>query len=172
MDNNELDCAKRESEGASEKHKFQKDFRQTYEEAFRWRFEYYISIMKGLAEYFGRDVLIDMIQRAVDESHPKSGSDNPGHTFTDYIESGKKAFENMMTWDIIEESDRAYEIRVTECLWAKTFQERDAADIGYATICYGDFSDARAYHSKLRLERTQTLMQGHECCNHRWTWEA
>lgn len=171
MDNNDVDCAKRDSPGASEKHKFQKDFHQTYEEAFVWRFEYYISIMERLAGYLGRDALVQMIRRAVDESTSKSGPDNPEHTFTDYIASGKRAFENMMTWKVMEESDRAYEIRVTECLWAKTFQERNAADIGYATICYGDFSDARAYHSRLRLERTQTLMQGHDCCNHRWTWE-
>ncbi len=172
MNNNDGDRPKRTSREKSEKHKFQKNFCQTYEEAFRWRFEYYIKIMKRLAEYVGRDKLVEMIQRAVDEGNVRREPDNPEHTFTEYIESGKKAFKNMMTWEVIEESDKVYEIRVTECLWAKTFQERNAADIGYATICYGDFSDARAYHSKVKLERTKTLMQGHDCCNHRWTWEG
>jgi len=172
MNNNDVDRPRRKSREKSEKHKFQKNFRQTYEEAFRWRFEYYIKIMKRLAEYVGGDKLVEMIKRAVDESNSRSEPDNPEHTFTEYIESGKTAFKNMMTWEVIEESDKVYEIRVTECLWAKTFQERNAADIGYATICYGDFSDARAYHSKVKLERTKTLMQGHDCCDHRWTWEG
>ncbi len=172
MENSTVDHSTRRPEEKSEQHKFQEVFRQTYEEAFRWRFEYYINIMEGLAEYVGREALLEMIQRAVGESNSKSEPDDPKHTFAAYVDSGKRAYENMMTWEIIEESDKVYEIRVTECLWAKTFQERNAADIGYATICYGDFSDARAYHSKLRLERTQTLMQGHDCCDHRWTWEG
>ncbi len=154
----------------SDKHKFQRVFHQTYEDAFTWRFGYYIDIMQRFAEYLGREKLIEMIMRAVDESAERSEPDDTEHTFTRYVASGKSAFENMMTWEIIEESDRVYEIEVTECLWAKTFQERDAADVGYATICYSDFSDAEAYHSKLKLERTKTIMQGHGCCNHRWTW--
>ena len=171
MNDNNLYQSKRKSPEKSEQHKFQKDFCQTYEKAFIWRFGYYIDIMQRFAEYFGRDKLITMIKRAVDERNEGGGTDYPEHTFTEYIESGKNAFKNMMTWEVIEESNRAYEIKVTECLWAKTFQERNAADIGYATICYSDFSDARAYHSKIKLERTKTIMQGDDCCNHRWTWE-
>ncbi len=81
-------------------------------------------------------------------------------------------FQNMMTHDIIERSEKAYEIKVTECLWAKTFQERKAEDIGYATVCYSDFSSAKAAHAKISLERTKTIMQGHGYCNHRWIWEG
>ena len=175
MNSNNIDQSERKSQEKPEQHKFQKDFCQTYvktyEDAFIWKFEYYIDIMQGLAEYLGRDKLIEMIKRAVDESNGISASDNPEHTLTKYIEYGDDAFENMMTWEVIEQTDKVYEMRVTECLWAKVFQDRDAADIGYATICYSDFSAARAYHSKLKLERTQTIMQGHDCCNHRWTWE-
>lgn len=152
-------------------HKFEKELTMTYEKAFEWRFGYYIDIMKQLAEDIGKDKFLEMIQRAVDKSNDVCEPDNPDHTLTTYIESGKMAFTNMMTWEIIEESDTVYEMRVTECLWARIFQAREASDIGYATICYGDFSEARAYHSKLRLERTKTLMQGDNCCNHRWTWE-
>jgi hypothetical protein len=171
MNKDNFDQSERESKEASEQHKFQKDFCQTYEDAFVWRFEYYINIMQRFAEYLGRDKLIEMIKRAVDESNETSSPDNPEHTLVEYIEYGGNAYGSMMTWEIIEQTDIVYEMKVTECLWAKVFQDRNAADIGYATICYSDFSAARAYHSKLRLERTQTIMQGHDCCNHRWTWE-
>ncbi len=78
----------------------------------------------------------------------------------------------MMAYEVIEKSDEVYEMKVTECLWAKTFRDKNAADIGYATVCHGDFTEATAYHPKLKLKRTKTLMQGHDCCNHRWTWEG
>lgn len=170
MNNKNLDPSEREPREESDKHSFQKDFRQTYEDAFVWRFGYYIDIMQRFAEYLGRDKLIGMITRAVEEGNERSEADDTEHTFTRYVESGKNAFKNMMRWEVIEETDRVYEIKVTECLWAKTFQERNAADIGYATICHSDFSEARAYHPRLKLERTKTIMQGHGCCNHRWTW--
>ncbi len=171
MNNNNFDQSEKHPQETSEQHKFQKDFCQTYEEAFIWRFGYYIDLMQCFAEYLGRETLIEMIIRAVDERGKGDGPDNPAHTFPDYIASGKRMFKNMMTWEVIEESDSVYEIKVTECLWARTFQEKNAADIGYATICYSDFSDASAYHSKIKLKRTKTIMQGDDCCNHRWTWE-
>ena len=155
----------------SKTHKFHRDFTQTNEDAFRWRFGYYIEIMQHLAEYLGRDKLIEAIMRAVDQTNEGGEIDDPEHTLKEYVKSGMEAFKNMMTWEVVEESDRVYEIRVTECLWAKTFQEKNAADIGYDTICYSDFSDARRYHSKIKLERTKTIMQGDGYCNHRWTWE-
>ncbi|UCG05629.1 MAG: L-2-amino-thiazoline-4-carboxylic acid hydrolase [Desulfobacterales bacterium] len=156
----------------SEKHKFQNDFSQTYEDAFRWKFVYHINIMKRFSDCLGRDKLLELIMRAVEENNKRNATANPEHTLSNFAEYGKEAYKNMMTYEVIEESDEVYEMKVTECLWAKTFRDKNAADIGYATICHGDFTEATAYHQKLKLKRTKTLMQGHDCCNHRWTWEG
>ncbi|UCE54311.1 MAG: L-2-amino-thiazoline-4-carboxylic acid hydrolase [Desulfobacterales bacterium] len=156
----------------SEKHKFQNYFSQTYEDAFRWKFDYYINIMKRFSDYLGMDKLLELIKRAVEENNKRIATDNPKHTLSKFVEYGKEAYKNMMVYEVIEESDEVFEMKVTECLWAKTFRDKKATDIGYATICHGDFTEAGAYHPKLRLKRTKTLMQGHDCCNHRWTWEG
>ena len=156
----------------SEKHRFQNDFNQTCEDAFSWKFDYYINIMKRFSDYLGKDKLLELIKRAVDENNKKIATDNPEHTLASFVEYGKEAYKNMMTYEVIEESDEVFEIKVTECLWAKTFRDKNAADIGYATVCQGDFTEATAYHPKLKLRRTKTLMQGHDCCNHRWTLEG
>ena len=153
-------------------HKFQKDFCQTYEEAFNWRFGYFIEYMERFAEYLGRGRLIEMIKRAVDDSNPPAQSANPDFSFSKWIKGGKDTYANMMTWEIIEESENVYEMRVSECLWWKIFKKHNATDIGYASVCYTDFSYARMFHPKLRLERTKTLMEGHDCCNHRWIFEG
>lgn len=157
---------------AAEKHKFQEIFSHTYEEAFRWRYEYYIRLMLRFAEKLGRDKLCEMIKQAGDEDRMANASDGKDFSFEQYICSGDTTFRNMMTWEVVERSDRVYEMRVTECVWTKIFKEFDSEDIGYATICHGDFADARSAHPKLRLERTKTLMQGHDCCNHRWVFEG
>jgi len=157
---------------AHKKHKFQEIFSHTYEEAFKWRYEYYIKLMLSFAEKLGRDKLVEMIKQAADESAMAGASDGRDFSFKEYFDSGNAKFKNMITWEVKERTDKVYETRVSECLWVKIFKEFNAEDIGYATICHGDFADARATHPKLRLERTKTLMQGHDCCNHRWIFEG
>lgn len=166
-----LESLRRRPQEPSGKHKFQKEWGHTYEEAFKWRYGFYIDIMEEFSKYLGRNRLIKMIMRAVDDSNPINENSDPNFSFLEWIGDGS-IFQNMMTYDIIERSENAYEIYVTECLWTKTFQERNAADIGYATVCYSDFSAAKADHSKITLKRTKTIMQGHGYCDHRWVWEG
>ena len=161
-----------QSEKKSGKHKFQKEWGHTYEDAFRWKFGYYIEIMERFADFFGRDKLIEIIKRAVDESNQRSATNDPDFSFVKWIEGGRDMFKNMIVREEIERTDKVYEMKVTECLWYKIFQEKKATDIGYATVCYGDFSSAKAAHPKITLARTKSLMQGHDCCNHRWTWKG
>jgi hypothetical protein len=61
---------------------------------------------------------------------------------------------------------------VKKCLWAKVFRDGDAADIGYAMVCYPDYAVARGLNPKLKLIRTKTLMQGDDGCSLRYVMEA
>jgi len=161
--------SERNSQEPSGKHKFQKEWGHTYEEAFKWRYGFYIEIMEEFSKYLGRKKLIEMIMRAVDDSNPITENIDSNFSFLEWTKGGS-IYQNMMTREIIEQSEEVYEIKVSECLWAKTFQDRDAADIGYATVCYSDFSAAKAAHPKITLQRTKTIMQGHDYCDHRWIW--
>ena len=60
--------------------------------------------------------------------------------------------------------------KVTRCLWATTFREAGAADIGYAMWCYGDYAMAKSKQEL--LERNFTLVQGHDCCLLKYTKNA
>jgi hypothetical protein len=127
--------------------------------------------MESLSEYLGRDNLLDLLKKIKDDRIKRKSTINPEHNLANFIKGFKDIdYKNTLTYRIIEESEKAFELRTTECLWAKTFLERNAGDIGYLTICYGDFASAKAYHPELKLRLTKTRMQGFDCCNHRWTW--
>ncbi len=154
--------------------RIKKEYCKSHEDAWRWRYGYYINTMKGFAKYLGRDKILELLKKVNDDEINMDLGDNPEHTLVNFIKrfKAKDYYNNTLTFKIIEESEMAFELRVTECLWAKTFIKENAGDIGYATICYGDFASAKIYHPKLKLRLTKTLMQGYECCNHRYTWEG
>ena len=61
---------------------------------------------------------------------------------------------------IADDSPQAFEVKVTECLWAESCRGKKGEDIGYATICHPDFAFAEGYSPKLKMVRDKTLMQG------------
>jgi hypothetical protein len=157
-------------------------------EAFRFAFQWvYIPMMEALAARIGREKLVAMLKEA-------TGIYWAQQTRNYALRLQKKnfdAFLNMDTldpaiddpdhrrhfWSLaysaqrIEHTSNTYELKVTECLWAQTFREANAGDIGFAGICYGDDAMAAAFDRRLKLIRTKTLMQGDDSCPCRWVWE-
>jgi hypothetical protein len=166
--------------GAEKKHKFQGDSGMSFEEEFEFAYKPFARLMKSFGDEIGKDNLVEMIKRVVDKKIKqealKEAKDFQVRDFASFRAGLRKEpdrfWGHVQTDTIVEDTDKAIESRVTECLFAKTFRDADAADIGYAYFCYGDFAMARAYSPKLRLIRTKTLMNGDDRCNHRWVWEG
>jgi hypothetical protein len=173
--------AAQEAQKAGErKHKFQEDSGMSFQEVFEFGFKHFIQTMESFARQMGRDNLLEMIRKHSEESARLRAKKtverlqkNDFATFKAmYKEKPGRFGEHILTIVITEESDTALADRVTECLYAKTFRDRAAADIGYAWSCHGDFAWAQALNPKLRLIRDKTLMNGDEYCNFRWVWEG
>ncbi len=157
-------------------HKFAADSGMSFEEVYRFTYSRgFIPLMKALVDRVG----LKTIQDAASESARLGAAARfqalPGREFADWVallKTPDALMDHAITVEIVDESEAAVEVRVTECLWAKTFQEADAADIGYACICHPDFAMAKAFNSNMRMIRDKTLMQGHSHCNHRWVMEV
>ena len=154
--------------------KFQNDFCRSYEEAWEWRYYYYIDRMEEFAKVLGREKLIELIKNGIDEINRRDVKNDPKFKLSELANSLKNSdyFNSALNFEIIKLNDVLFEFKVTECLWAKTFHKKNAKDIGYAACCHGDFSNAKALHHQLHIERTKTLMQGFDCCNFRYIFEA
>ena len=138
---------------------------------FEWNYDYYIRTMLSFAKELGRERVVEMIKHSVEEAHPPNPSPDPNFNFREWMEKGNNGSEDMMVWETVEDTDTAHEIKVTACLWHDIFSRMGAADIGYATICHGDFFTCKFRHPKITLYRSKSLMEGHDCCNHRWVFE-
>ncbi len=150
----------------------------TWQGVFRFAFQRnLIPYMKGLAAEIGNEKFVGMLQQVATEQARKGMPERsiPKRdlaTWAAGMKSPPPLFQHALVYEIVEDTPQAFAFRISQCLWAKTFREEDAADIGYAAICHPDFAVASAFNPKLQLIRTKTLMQGHDCCNHRYVMEA
>jgi hypothetical protein len=159
-------------------HKFLHDSKMTFQEVYNFAFQYQAQMYRALAEEFGEDRFMGVLRRLASEDGLREGQEDgrraPCNDFAAYVaEMRDRSYfsQHVLTFDIVEDTPAAFGIKVTECLWAKTFRELGAADIGYALICHPDYADCRGFNPRITMQRTKTLMQGHDCCDHRWVWE-
>lgn len=159
-------------------HKFKQDSEMSFEEVYRFAYARYGPLFRNLADEVDREDFIELLQKAASDSAAASArkwaESLPAADFDAWkrtMVEPDRFWEHVLTMEIVEDTETAFEVKITECLWAKTFRECDAADIGYATICHQDFASCQAFNPKIRMIRTKTLMQGDAFCDHRWVWE-
>ncbi len=73
--------------------------------------------------------------------------------------------------EIIESNDSKYSFNVTRCKYAEMYNELGFGDLGGIFSCTRDFEFATGFNSKVKLERTQTIMQGASHCDFRYMLE-
>jgi len=171
------------------RHKFLEDSGLTMSEAFRFAFQWtYIPLMKELAAQIGREKLVEMVKEATgvyggqwarDYARRLQKKDLDAFFSWDVLdptienaEHRKHLWSHLYTTQTIEHTPKSFEMKFTECLCAQTCREVTAADLGFATIWYGDEAMAAAVDPRLKLTRTKTLMEGDDCCHFRWVWEG
>lgn len=135
-----------------------------------------IMILKELEEEMGKAEVIRFLKKFSTKINLQRGKAQAERAtdlnLQSYVSQFKNSeiFKNLLTFDIIHDTDKAFEIKVTECLPAETYRSQNAADIGYAAICWGDYAWAQGFNPKIKLVRDKTLMQGDAFCNHRYIW--
>lgn len=76
---------------------------------------------------------------------------------------------NNLTGKVVEDTESVFALEITECIWPEVFgAEGLDGEIGHAAICNMDYSWPPAFNPAFKMERSKTLMQGHDCCNHRY----
>jgi len=151
----------------------------TFQQVFDFAFKSLVPVLHGLAKELGEDHFLEVLKKVVFESALKAGQDtarqlecNDFAAFNASVREPSRFAKHILTVEIVEDTPQAVEVKVTECLWAKTFREMGAAEIGYSLICHRDYADCQGFNPKITMVRSKTLMQGDDCCNHRFVWEG
>lgn len=76
-----------------------------------------------------------------------------------------------LTIDVKAQTDSTYDFNVTRCRYAEMYREMGLGDIGHLLSCQRDGTFCEGYDKRLKLERTQTIMQGASHCDFRYKWD-
>jgi hypothetical protein len=67
--------------------------------------------------------------------------------------------------DVKEQTDKSYVFNVTRCRYAEMYRDMGLGEIGHLLSCQRDATFCEGYDKRLRLTRTQTIMQGATHCD-------
>lgn len=145
----------------------------TYLQWARHRHRKYIGILTQMKEEIGSEKLLESLKKASYAENVALGrrlSDriDSMHTFAGPFRNPDSGVGRTIVREIIEDNEGVFEMRITGCLTERVFREADACDLGYACVCHADFGLTIGMEIDIKLERSKTLMQGHDCCNHRY----
>ena len=91
-----------------------------------------------------------------------------------------KAFQDVMPlWtkggaleiEVKEQTDKTFAFNVTRCRYAETYKAMGLGEIGHLLSCQRDGTFCEGYDPRIKLKRTQTIMQGASHCNFKYTYK-
>jgi hypothetical protein len=160
------------------KHMFdtEMDRKMTQRQFMTVRYRELINFAKALENEWGKEKTIEFIKKSTTERMLNTGKNqaqrSTNTSLNTYVEQFRsvEGYKNRLTKEVVEDTEKAFELKVTECIWATTFLDAKAGDLGYAFVCWGDYAWAEGFNTKIKMVRDKTLMQGDKICNHRYIW--
>ncbi len=92
--------------------------------------------MKSLADQIGKEKFLEMVKKASSSAAvqeiEEANRDKPKRDLATLLEDIKKPgplYQNALTFELVKDTEKEAELKVTECLWAKTFRQANAGAI-------------------------------------------
>jgi hypothetical protein len=166
---------------AGQKPKFLENSGMNMKDVYTFAYGTFIPVYQIMANNVGREKFLEMLKKATAENQSqmvnsmvKDMLKRDMKAFADLIVNimSSAPFDKAFAFEVAENSEKAFELRFTECLPARISREMKAEDIGYALECYPASAVGRAFNSKMRWTNPKSLMKGDDICIERFTLEG
>ncbi len=100
----------------------------------------------------------------------RQAQNSPDTSFQSFVQVFRPPnFADSLTHEVVEDTEKVFALEVTECISAEVMQSAGlGGEVGHAAVCNMDYYWPPAFNPSFKMERTKTLMQGHDICNHRY----
>jgi len=136
--------------------------------------EVYETLKASHGEAVAKATIAESVRRSAIEQARQFAAAAPGGP-------SLKAFQNVMPlWtkggaleiEVQEKTDTSFVFNVVRCRYAETYKAMGLGEIGHLLSCNRDGAFCEGYDPKLKLERSQTIMQGASHCDFKYKYEA
>jgi len=134
--------------------------------------EVYETLKQSHGEDVAKKTIAESVRRSAIEQARAFAAAAPGGP-------SLKAFQDVMPlWtkggaleiQVKEESAETFRFNVVKCRYAETYKAMGLGEIGHLLSCNRDGAFCEGYDPKLKLERSQTIMQGASHCDFKYTY--
>jgi hypothetical protein len=134
----------------------------------------YASLVASHGEATARQTIADSIRRAAIEQGREVAAQAPGGTSLETFVASMEPWTrgNALEIEVKEHTATRYAFDVKRCAYARMYREMGLGHIGDLLSCQRDGTFCEGYDPKLKLKRTQTIMQGASHCDFEYTYEA
>jgi len=123
-------------------------------------------LSKERANALVRRVLGDVYRRLGEQWWRAKQSRHVGENMTLAFASFAKG--DALDYSVCGQSEDTFEVDVTGCRYAEFYKELGEPELGFLLVCSSDAPFAEGFGSKIKLTRTQTIMQGASHCDFRY----
>ena len=131
----------------------------------------YDSLRQSHGVDVARTTLADAVRRSsveqAAEFAAKAGGKTSMQTFIDRQALWRAG--DALTVEVKEQTEQSYVYNVTRCRYAEMYREMGLGEIGHLLSCQRDATFCEGYDKRMRLKRTQTIMQGASHCDFHYT---
>jgi len=133
-----------------------------------------VPLVRALQAELGEEAANALVRKTLGDLYRTYGEKwwraRGGHNLGEVMASTFKKFAagNALAYAVVKQAPDAFEVDVTECLYAKFYKEMEAPELGFLLTCSVDFPMTEGFGADVQLTRTQTIMQGASHCDFRY----
>jgi len=134
-------------------------------------------IYDELADRLGHDQASEILSAAITKDSIQQGQ---AYAESEDGQTTLEGFHNLLPqWkangalevEMLDENETQVHYNVTRCKYAEMYRDMGLSKIGHILSCGRDGTFCTGYNPNIKLERTQTIMQGASHCDFRYRWE-
>jgi predicted hydrocarbon binding protein len=130
-------------------------------------------LLHGFIDEIGYDKGMDIAAAAIQKDASIAGKimaeKYGGNSMKELVRVVKEAWaaENALGITVLEETDQRLSFDVTRCRYAELYERLGVKEFGYCLSCNRDAPFLEGFNPRMKLIRTQTIMQGATKCDFR-----
>ena len=130
-------------------------------------------LVEALSAEFGRERVVAVLRDAIIDIAKQQGAQLAqgmgGDSLIEFADSLRFwTQDNALEIDVLAQDGERFDFNVTRCRYAELYRSLGIPELGAVLSCNRDWALIQGFNDDIKLERTQTIMEGAAFCDFRY----